>query len=58
LPPLSLLFQWKNRASRQFEDPGAGADNNMHNRDERFKDQAHHKAKRDLLYDKAQSKKP
>jgi hypothetical protein len=37
--------QRKNRASQQFEAPGAGADNSMHSRDEGFKNQAHHKAK-------------
>ena len=30
----------------------------MHSRDERFKNQAHHKAKPDPLYDKAHPKKP
>lgn len=34
------------------------ADNGMRQRDERFKDQARHKAKPDPLYDKAQPKKP
>ncbi len=37
---------------------GAGADNSMHCRDEGFKNQAHHKAKPDPLYDKAHPKKP
>ena len=34
------------------------ADNGMRSRDERFKDQARHKAKPDPLYDKAHPKKP
>ena len=37
---------------------GAGADNGMHSRDERCKNQAHHKAKPDPLYDKVHPKKP
>ena len=36
---------------------GAGTDNRMQSRDERFKNQAHHKAKPDPLYDKAHPKK-
>ena len=37
---------------------GVGADNSMHSRDERFKNQAQHKAKPDPLYDKAHPKRP
>ncbi|MDZ4255103.1 MAG: hypothetical protein U1A72_21235 [Sulfuritalea sp.] len=36
----------------------AGADNSTHSRDEGLKNQGHHKAQPDLLYDKAYPKKP
>jgi hypothetical protein len=44
-PPLSLFSRRKNGASRQVGGPGGGADKGTHSHDERFTDQAHHKAK-------------
>ncbi|MDO9599640.1 MAG: hypothetical protein Q7J47_18140 [Azoarcus sp.] len=41
---------------QQYEDPGVGGDNSMHSRDEGVKDQIHHKAKPDPIYDKAHPK--
>jgi hypothetical protein len=46
--------QWKDRASQQFEAPGRWRRQQLYSRDERFKNQAHHKAKPD----KAHPKKP
>lgn len=42
---------------QQFDDPRVGADNSMHSRDERFRDQARPRANPDPLCGKAHRKK-
>ncbi len=62
---MAAIIGFSQRKTRAFQlsrlrgaGAGAGAGTSMHSRDEGFKNQVHHKAKPDPLYDKANPKKP